>query len=296
MSFIIVEGDISKMEVDAIVNAANPQLKRGGGVCGAIFKRAGVAKLEEACSRIGPIELGEAVITPGFNLLAKHIIHTAGPIYHDGKKKEEKLLGLSYLNSLELALENRLESIAFPLISSGIYGYPKEEALRVGLSAIRKFISKNDIKVYLLVFNKADFLPDQKLLGKIKHYLDQNHSSDLQSTSISEFDFKQEFSDMLKAKNRTMTDTLRKANLDPDFLVKLKEEKYQPSKLNLIALAFGLELSLDETRSFLQKAGQQLSHKDKFDLIITYFISKSKYDLLEVNTILFAYDLPQIGG
>lgn len=154
MPFTIVRNDITKMQVDAIVNAANTALQAGGGVCGAIFKAAGPAKLKAACDPLAPIKTGEAVITPGFDLPAKFIIHTAGPVYRDGEHGEEGQLRSCYLNSLKLAAENKCESITFPLISSGIYGYPKAEALRVATAAIQEFLSASDqdIDVSLVLF------------------------------------------------------------------------------------------------------------------------------------------------
>lgn len=155
MSFKIISEDITKLDVDAIVNAANPNLQVGGGVCGAIFKAAGASKLQEACKKIGPIETGEAIITPGYDLPARYIIHTAGPIYDlSNPTKSKKLLESSYYNSLKLAKENKIESIAFPLISSGIYGYPKREALEVAQSTIEHFLENNDMMVYLTIIDK----------------------------------------------------------------------------------------------------------------------------------------------
>lgn len=152
MPFFKIQGDITKMETDAIVNAANTQLRMGGGVCGAIFRAAGAAKLQAACDALAPIQTGEAVITDGFDLPAKYIIHTAGPIYQDGNHREEALLRACYINSLELARQNGCASVAFPLISGGIYGYPKEEALRVAEEAIGDFLAKNEMDVYLVLF------------------------------------------------------------------------------------------------------------------------------------------------
>lgn len=158
MPFTIVRQDITKMKVDAIVNAANTELLMGGGVCGAIFNAAGAKELQEACDKKAPIKTGDAVITPGFKLPARFVIHAAGPVYnHSNKKQSAVLLSSAYINSLELAVENKCESIAFPLISSGIYGYPKAEALQVATAAITKFIEENDIDVYLAVLDKIAF-------------------------------------------------------------------------------------------------------------------------------------------
>ena len=151
MPLTIVSQDITKMAVDAIVNAANTALQMGGGVCGAVFSAAGASEMRAACDKLAPIRTGEAVVTPGFGLPAKFVIHTAGPVYHDGKHGEEQLLRDSYTNSLKRAVENGCKSVAFPLISSGIYGYPKEEALRVATEAINEFIAGRDMDVYLAV-------------------------------------------------------------------------------------------------------------------------------------------------
>ena len=155
MPLKILSADITRLKVDAIVNAANVQLAAGGGVCGAIFRAAGRRELQAACDKLAPIQTGEAVITPGFNLLAKFIIHTAGPIWRGGRFGEENLLRACYTNSLKLAAENNLRSIAFPLISSGIYGYPPPEAFKVAVKAIKDFLNQNDLEVFLTVLDKS---------------------------------------------------------------------------------------------------------------------------------------------
>jgi O-acetyl-ADP-ribose deacetylase (regulator of RNase III) len=176
MPFTIIRNDITKLRVDAIVNAANTDLAMGGGVCGAIFKAAEARKLKAACDKLAPIKTGEAVITPGFALHAKFVIHAAGPVYrHWNAAQNEDLLRSAYTNSLKRAVENQCESIAFPLISSGTYGYPKDEALRVATSAIRDFISEHDIDVSLVVFDKAAFTVSKELLGEVASYIDEHY-------------------------------------------------------------------------------------------------------------------------
>lgn len=156
MPFTIVQQDITKMKVDAIVNAANTDLAMGGGVCGAIFKAAGAAELQVACDKVSPIKTGEAAVTPGFHLPARFVIHAAGPIYrHWSAEQNQQLLRSAYMESLKLALENKCRSIAFPLISSGIYGYPKDEALQVASTAIKDFLDEHDMDVYLAIFDSA---------------------------------------------------------------------------------------------------------------------------------------------
>ena len=131
----IVEGDITKLDVDAIVNAANTALAPGGGVCGAIHLAAG-PELADACARIGGCETGEAKITPGFRLPARHVIHAVGPVWGGGERGEDKLLASCYRNSLALLRENGLSSIAFPAISTGIYGFPPERAARIAVKTV----------------------------------------------------------------------------------------------------------------------------------------------------------------
>ena len=175
MPFAIIRNDITKLHVDAIVNAANTLLQMGGGVCGAIFNAAGADRLQAACNNYAPIKTGEAVITQGFNLHAKYIVHAAGPVYRGGKQGEEALLRSCYTNSLALAMKHHCESIAFPLISSGIYGYPKADALRVATAAIRNFISENDINVSLVVFDKEAFAASEELLEAVGSYIDEHY-------------------------------------------------------------------------------------------------------------------------
>jgi O-acetyl-ADP-ribose deacetylase (regulator of RNase III) len=158
----LVQGDITKLKVDAIVNAANSSLMGGGGVDGAIHRAGGPAILEE-CRQIiawqGRCETGEAVITTGGNLFARFVIHTVGPVWHGGQNREPELLKNAYLNSLQLALENNVETIAFPNISTGVYGYPKVQAAAIALNTVTEFLSGNDqIKqVYFVCFDEENY-------------------------------------------------------------------------------------------------------------------------------------------
>lgn len=139
----IMQTGITNLNVDAVVNAANSQLREGSGVCGAIFAEAGSSELQNACREIGGCETGSAVITPGFNLKAKYIIHAVGPIWYGGNEGEEELLYGAYETSLSLAKEYECSSIGFPVISSGIYGYPKSQAWEVAARACNDFINYN---------------------------------------------------------------------------------------------------------------------------------------------------------
>lgn len=176
MPLTIVREDITRMAVDAIVNAANTELQMGGGVCGAIFQAAGAEELQAACDKAAPIQTGEAAITPGFSLPARYVIHAAGPVYHRwDRERSRTLLRSAYIASLKLAEEYGCESIAFPLISSGIYGYPKDEALEVARTAIQEFLQDHEMEVYLTVFDKSAFRISQALLGDVESYIGQHY-------------------------------------------------------------------------------------------------------------------------
>ncbi|MDP3387027.1 MAG: macro domain-containing protein [Eubacteriales bacterium] len=178
MPLEIIRNDITKMRVDAIVNAANNKLKMGGGVCGAIFAAAGPENLQAECDQIGGCPVGEAVITKGYKLFAKYVIHAVGPIWQGGNNGEAHNLRNAYLNSLHLALEHKCKSIAFPLISSGIYGYPKEQALQIAVATISEFLLQHEIKVYLVVYDKKAFMLSEKLFNSIEKYIDDNYVDD----------------------------------------------------------------------------------------------------------------------
>jgi O-acetyl-ADP-ribose deacetylase (regulator of RNase III) len=161
----IFNGDITKAEVDAIVNAANTSLLGGGGVDGAIHRAAGRELLEE-CRKLGGCETGKAKITKGYNLPAKYVIHTVGPVYRDGKQGEPELLASCYRESLALAVDNGAKTIAFPCISTGVYGYPFREACVIALRAIEEFLRENQsvAQVYLVCFSEDDFVRFSEIL------------------------------------------------------------------------------------------------------------------------------------
>lgn len=176
MPFEIVRNDITKMRVDAIVNAANRSLLGGGGVDGAILHAAGPELLSE-CRYLGGCETGEAKITKGYRLPARYVIHTVGPIWHGGTHGERELLSSCYRNSLDLALAHDCETVAFPLISAGAYGYPKDQAMSVAVDTITKFLFEHDMMMYLVVFGHTEFLTGKKLFRDVQEYIDDVYAA-----------------------------------------------------------------------------------------------------------------------
>ena len=331
MPLEIVRNDITKMMVDAIVNAANESLLGGGGVDGAIHFAAGPDLLAE-CKTLGGCKTGKAKITGGYNLPAKYVIHTVGPIYEDGKHGEKDLLESCYRESLALAKAHNCETVAFPLISSGVYGYPKDQALKVAIQVISDFLLENEMKVYIVIFDKAAYKISEKLFADIAEYIDDNYvdehtdyrresmrmNAPMQSIMADEIceckamapdddleeiikSIDESFSQMLlrKIDEKGMTDAecYKKANIDRKLFSKIRSDvHYKPSKPTVIAFAISLELSLEETEDMLKKAGFALSHSNKFDIIIEYFISKGNYNIFEINEALFAFDQSLLGA
>ena len=360
----IIRQDITKMQVDAIVASSNNRLLPGSGENGAIHAAAG-PKLSEECRQIGGCGTGQAVITRGYDLPARYVIHTVGPVWRSGWYGEETLLASCYRSCLQLARENGLQSIAFPIISAGIYGYPREDALRIGMNAIRSFLleSDDDMMVYLVVFDKETVAISSKLFRDVEQFIDDRYaeenrekrrrallssqrraddvwdeadewanrpavsnapppppsfsyaaSSDMEADSFFTCDevcaprsledelemldesFSQMVLRLISEKGMKNAECYKKANLDKKLFSKINNDiHYKPKKTTALALAIALELDLDETRELLMKAGLALSRSEKFDIIVEYFIREKKYDIFELNEVLFYYDQPLLG-
>lgn len=355
MPFEIVRNDICNMQVDAIVNTTGSTPHIGYGVDSGIHEKAG-KKLFKARKKLGIIPVGDAAITPGFELSASYVIHTAGPIWEGGKNGEEKLLSDCYKNSLRLALENGCESIAFPLLSAGNHGFPKPLALQIAINAFSEFLLSCDMHIYLVVFSKSAVTLSEKLFDSIQSYIDENYVEDkildeygvadkcevreatlsrlrssmrarreevledrtmspmppLAPKTLSSESSKEDIEKLLDKLDDGFSPTLlrlidktgkkdseiyKRANIDRKLFSKIRNNpEYKPSKATALAFAIALELSLEETRDFIAKAGFTLSHSSKFDVIIEYFISNKKYDMFEINETLFAFDQSLLGA
>lgn len=381
MPFRIVSGDITKLHVDAIVNAANTSLLGGGGVDGAIHRAAGPRLLEE-CRGLHGCRTGEAKVTLGYDLPAKYVIHTVGPIWQGGRHGEEELLRSAYRNSLLLAFEKHCESVAFPMISAGVYGYPKEQALEVAVSTIRAFLEENEMDVILVIFDRESFRFDVRLYSELSGYIrniyddgkgsgnflgdvarsvafggvsgsrrslfsrtrkpksaecaravseepvedaemDEAVSLDdappmmnIKAEAMScasmpgstpgglaealanlDESFSQALLRMIDARGMKDSECYKKANIDRKLFSKIRNDVfYRPSKQTVLAFAVAMELDLSETEEFLKKAGFALSHSNKADVIVEYFIENKNYDIYRINEALFAFDQNLLGA
>ena len=178
MPLEIVRNDITKLKVDVIVNSAHPTPEVGGGVDYAIHRAAGPELIVER-KKIGDITTGTAFITPGFKLPAKYVVHTVGPIWQEGKKGQREQLADCYKNSLELALKHKCNSIAFPLISAGVFGCPAEIAIATAVQAIKGFLAEHEMQVYLVVFDRNSFKISGSLFDDVQDYLDRNYLEEI---------------------------------------------------------------------------------------------------------------------
>lgn len=356
MPFEIVRNDLTNMHADVIVNAANPRPVIGFGVDSGIHKKAG-RELLIARKKIGNIPFGDAAVTPAFRLDAKYVIHTATPIWQGGQKNEASLLESCYQKSLQLARELHCESIAFPLLSAGNHGFPKDLALQTAIHVFSQFLMKYEMQIYLVVFNRSAFALSEKLFHSVQSFIDDTYiqekgleeyglTNGCEAKKIDTRSFKEavnrrrlaelefdsqirgnfaetakyppqpftsrKLEDLVKEVDATFSESLiqlidqkgmkdpdvyKRANIDRKLFSKIKNNAdYKPSKSTAIAFAIALELNLDEARDLIGKAGFALTHSSKSDIIIEYFLREKKYNIFEINEVLFAFDQPLIGS
>lgn len=332
MPLHIVRNDIAKMHCDAIVNAANTELRRGGGVCGAIFAAADAEALEQECRSLAPCPTGCAVATSGYGLHCRWIIHAVGPIWQDGSRGEEELLRSAYRSALKLVEEKDCASAAFPLISAGIYGFPMEAAVTIAEAELKTFLLDHDVELYLVIYSRESVLIGEKLFLNIQSYIDDKYTDSYfrkryQTANRKESSLsyapapcmaketapsrkglealvslrEESFSDMvlrlIREKDLSEVAVYKAANLDRKLFSKLRSNPdYQPSKSTALALAVGLRLNVDECRDLLGKAGFALSRSSKQDIIVEYFLEHRVYDIMTINEALFDFDQRLLGA
>ena len=212
MPFEIVRNDIVNMSVDAIVNTANPRPQIGYGVDAGIHRKAG-PKLLEARKKIGKIRVGDAAITPAFDLPARYVIHTVGPVWQDGSHSEEKLLRSCYQRSLKLAKRYRCRSVAFPLISAGNYGFPKPLALQIAMNTISEFLLNNEMQVYLVVFSRDAFQLSEKLFQGVSSFIDENY---IREKTLQQYGFEGEGEGIADLQERIIRERISRRQEDTD--------------------------------------------------------------------------------
>lgn len=347
MPLEIIREDITKITVDCIVNPTDEYFSGVGGTDGKIHKACG-PQLRKKCDSLPPLSTGEVCVTEAYGLkTSKYIIHTIGPRYSNGNRKEMMQLERCYENVLAKAVELKLDSIAIPLISTGTFGFPKKKALRVATNIITEFLYDNDLDVYLLVYDNEAFDISKRLYRDIKDYLldygfelneeiesyrnivatrcrapiikEDELENDIFDIDYSElriceppidhvpdktnfwdgFVEDESFNECLRRHIREKglyeKDVYKNANLTKQAFNGIYNENSIPKKGNALALAIGLQLDIDETIDFIEKAGYSFG-RTKQDYIIRYFIENERYDIYELNEFLLSQDLPYLGS
>lgn len=333
MSLKIIREDITRVKADAIVNPTDAFYSGSGGTDKRVHKAAGEL-LDQYCAYLPKLEVGKAEITSSYGMEnTNYIIHTRGPEYIDGKHNERQLLEDCYRNSLELALKKKCKSVAMPLISTGTFGYPVKEAMKVANAVISDFILDNDMDVYLLVYKIEAFDISMKLYNDIKDYLSENGIFDnpyeeeeyrlmqrrnrsnmssvvdiyskpnaynpiekgFEKNYVEDESFNECLRRFISEKNMVESDVYKGANITKQAFNKIYNEGSIPKKNNVLALALGLKLNVYETEELLNKAGYSFEH-DKTDYIVKYLIQHNEYNVDKVNDYLQAEYLPKLGS
>lgn len=329
MPFSIVHSDITQIQVDAIVNPTDSRFSGSGGTDYAIHKAAGPL-LGQACGRLGRLQQSELVVTDGYDLPCRYVFHTMGPIWTGGRKNEAALLRACYLNALLKAGEMGLSSIAFPLISSGTFGFPKKQVLSIAAAAIRDYLTVTDgeLQVFLCVHDRTSYeisrrieleqflhaapgMPKSAPAGRRFRRAAMREEADFTCYEALPCEAPQSLNDWLKHQDDTFAVTLlklidrkhmtevqcyKRANVSKKTFWKINNDpKYKPSKPTVLAFAIALELSLRETEDLLRTVGFSLSHSNTFDMIIEFYICQGIYDIYEINAALYQFDQVCLG-
>lgn len=324
MPLLLVRNDITKMDTDAIVLPANPYLEEGSGTSRGIYLAAGEEKLTGELKFRYPhgCEMGRAVITGGYDLKAKHIIHAVCPQWLGGHMNEADHLYSAYRSALNLAKAENLDSISFPLLSTGNYEYPKAEALNIANHAITDFLQDNEMDVFLVFYGEEALREGSRLYGHIESFIDDTYVEYNDEDFIVEFrrdiefssysvsqeclypdmsddilpDDVENFHDMLlrliDESGKKPSAVYKAGNISKQTFSKIKNNPDMiPTKRTIIGFALGLELSLEETKELLEVAGYALSKATKFDVIVTCFLRDRNYDCMALNEFLFDHGL-----
>ncbi len=301
MPFNIIRNDITKVSADAIVNTANPLPVYGRGTDEKIYQAAGAEQLLREREKIGVIEPGRAAVTGAFNLKARYIIHTVGPWWRDGCHQEAETLTSCLRECLRLATELNCESIAFPLISTGMYGFPKDLALKIFTGVIYDFLLGSDMLVTLVVYDDESFDLSTRVFPAVEDFITSKEItpgiSFEEAIRVREQSFHEYLLQLIIDSNMTNPEIYRGANLSKQHFSKLLSNKVpNPTKNTICALGMGLKLDLETLEVLLSKAGLGLSDAKPFDLAIRYFFENGMYNVMENNMILFDNGLEQLGN
>lgn len=320
MPFSIIRNDITKVTADAIVNTANPHALIGGGTDSAIYQAAGAEALLAERRKLGDIPVGQAAFTSAFGLRAKYIIHTVGPVWRGGTCGEEAALRSCYEQSLYLARRLGCESVAFPLISTGIYNVPRDKAIHIATTAIFEFLMEQEMQVQLVVFDRTAYELSGRLFPTVQSYINEQyvaHQSGVEYPGCTENErrtpapapeplsevltgtqssFQEYLLALIDRQQMKNADVYHGANLSRQHFSKMLSDKnYKPKKKTVCALALALHLSRADADALMAKAGFLLTDNDKFDLAVQYFLDHEMYNIVEDNLALYENGLELLG-
>ena len=320
MPFCIIRNDITKVTADAIVNTANPQARIGGGTDSAIYQAAGADALLAERRKLGDIPVGQAAATSAFGLRAKYIIHTVGPVWQGGTHGEEAALRSCYEQSLHLAHKLGCESVAFPLISTGVYNFPRDKAMRIATAAIYDFLMEQEMLVELVVFDRSAYELSGRLFPNVQSYIDEQYVSDQTEQEYrrrmweerrartapaptlsgalhcTQSTFQEYLLELIRQRNLKNSDVYHGANLSKQHFSKMLSNKnYKPTKNTVCALALALHLDRTGADALLAKAGLLLTDNSRFDLAVQYFLDNQMYNIVEDNIALYENGLELLG-